>query len=120
MENRLEILELERKLAMINEKEIREELDNMQVFDRLTSEKMTPYFLNLAKKGQKAESTSSIRSDLGEEFADPGANRAFISNFYQNLYKKPAEQKVVTVGDINDFLGDCGREPEVESSKLSD
>jgi hypothetical protein len=50
----------------------------MQFFDRLTSEKMTPYFLNLAKKGTKTESTLLIRSDTGVEFADPEHNHAYI------------------------------------------
>jgi hypothetical protein len=87
--NKTEILELEQKLALAIEKEIREELQNMQIFDRLTSEKMTPYFLNLAKQGTKTESTLLIRSDTGVEFADPDQNHAYISDFYRRLYKKP-------------------------------
>jgi hypothetical protein len=92
----------------------------MDVFDRLTSEKMTPYFLNLAKKGQKTESTRVIRSDTGIEFTDPKENHSHITGFYRNLYKKPVEQQDVNINDINRFLGNCRDVPEVENSKISD
>jgi hypothetical protein len=118
--NKYEILELEQKMVALNEKEIREELENMYIFDRLTNEKMTPYFLNLAKKGQKTDSTLTIRSDNGEEFTDPKSNHTYISDTYKKLYKKPDSHKDVTLGDIEDFLGDCRGIPEVENSKLSD
>jgi hypothetical protein len=118
--NKYEILELEQRLADLNEQEVREELQNMQIFDRLTSEKMTPYFLNLAKSGKKGDSTLIIRSNTGENFVDPCANHDYITGTFEDLYKKPPGQKIVSVEDINNFLGDCSNVHEIENSKLTE
>jgi Reverse transcriptase (RNA-dependent DNA polymerase) len=91
----------------------------MHIFDRLTSEKMTPYFLKLAKVSKKTESTSSIKKHCGSDFETLNDNREFISNFYEDLYKKPANERNVNQDDIANFLGDVAAEPEVQNSKIT-
>jgi hypothetical protein len=103
--NALEIFRLEKELENAVESDIREEVSSMNIFDRLTSEKMTPYFLKLAKGSKKSECTSSIKKHCGSDFENAQENRDFISTFYENLYKKPATDRNVTQDDIANFLG---------------
>jgi hypothetical protein len=85
--NSTEIFRLESKLYSLVESEIREEVANMNIFDRLTSEKMTPHFLNLAKGGKKTESTAELKKPGGSNFENITENRNFVTEFYENLYK---------------------------------
>jgi Reverse transcriptase (RNA-dependent DNA polymerase) len=118
--NNSEIFRLEKELENLVESEIRDEVSSMNIFDRLTSEKMTPYFLKLAKGCNKSECTSSIKKPCGSDFENISKNRDYISDFYENLYKKPATEKEITQEDIANFLGDVGTEPEVQNSKISE
>jgi Reverse transcriptase (RNA-dependent DNA polymerase) len=118
--NANEIQNLEHELANVCEAEIREEVLNLQVFDRLTSEKMTPHFLNLAKASNCSDSTSIIKDGTGTEFTNSDDNRNYIKCFYENLYRKPENQITCTKEKIIEFLGDVANEEEVVSAKLTD
>ena len=48
--NNLIILEKERGLSDLLEFELKEELSHIKAFERLNDEKITPHFLNMAKK----------------------------------------------------------------------
>jgi hypothetical protein len=50
-----EILRTERELNKINDDAMREEISKMRNFEQLNSEKITPYFLSLAKKPKNSE-----------------------------------------------------------------
>jgi hypothetical protein len=55
-----EILRTERELNKIVDDAMREEILKMHNFEQLNSEKITPYFLSLAKKNNNIDSLADI------------------------------------------------------------
>jgi hypothetical protein len=75
-------------------------------FEYLNDEKITPYFISLAK-GSKAEaSTDSIWDDDGRPFENTNDRNTYVQNFYAELYKIPAGQVPAGAGCIEEFLGE--------------
>ena len=113
------ILEKERKLSQIIELELKTELSNIRNFERLTDEKLTPYFLTMAKKSSPTANLCGIKNSEGNAFESEGDRSEYISNFYSDLYKKPVNDQIITQQDILQFLGPVSNVPEVISSKLT-
>ena len=84
---------------------MKEELEQMENFDRLNEEKITPHFLNMAKKSTEAENLDCIRDDNRHNFDTSAARAKYITSFFQDLYKKPANDKNISEDDIASFLG---------------
>jgi hypothetical protein len=90
------ILNLENEIAQILETDLKLELSNMRVFDRVNNEKITPFFMTLAKSAQKPDDISVICDDTGTAFPDAEQRRTHISNTFEKLYKNPDPGRVVT------------------------
>jgi hypothetical protein len=75
-----EILRVERDLNRIVDDEMREEILKMRKFEHLNNEKITPYFLSLAKKPSNAEDLSDICNDDGTPFDNAAVRDQYIKN----------------------------------------
>jgi hypothetical protein len=115
--NTAEILRTERDLKKVTEGGMREEVLRMRNFEQLNNEKITPYFLSLAKKPHNSESLLDIRRNDGEVFDNSLERDNYIRNYFADTYKKVPD--TVTEQSINHFLGDVAEHPDVLSSKLS-
>jgi exonuclease III len=86
--NTAEILQTERDLGRIVDDEMREEVLRMKMFEQLNNEKITPYFLSLAKKPQQSENLLDVRKDNGEPFDNAVERDSYIKNYFAETYKK--------------------------------
>jgi hypothetical protein len=68
--NFFRIQEIERTLSELSEQKLRSELENYKIFDRLNSEKITPYFMKLARVQNKTPDISKIRGDRNETLSE--------------------------------------------------
>jgi hypothetical protein len=98
------ISDLEQQIQDYNEMQLRCELENYKVFDRLNMEKITPHFLNLAKKSNEIPDLSRIKNNDGQEFTSEPERGDFITEFYKSLYKKPTLEPVLEQDCITTFL----------------
>jgi hypothetical protein len=97
---------------------MREEVLRMRNFEQLNNEKITPYFLSLAKKPHHSESLLDVRRDNGENFDNAMERDTYIRDYFAGTYKKIPD--TVTEQFINHFLGEVANHPDVISSKLDD
>jgi hypothetical protein len=104
--NEAEITSLEKKLDEIIDNQLRNRLEATKNFEILQNEKITPFFLNLAK-GNKAEaSLMDLLDDEGNPFRTDNDLKEHVRQFYQNIYKKPAIDNQIQENCINNFLGE--------------
>jgi hypothetical protein len=108
-----EILALESILNRQIDLELRSEIENLNSFEYLNDEKITPYFVSLAKNNKAAATTDAICDDNGIPFNSSAERNSFVRNFYANLYKIPAGQAENVEGCIEEFLG-----PDIVNSRL--
>jgi L-lysine 2,3-aminomutase len=73
-----EILRTERELNKITDDAMKEEISKMRNFEQLNSEKITPYFLSLAKKSNNSESLVDICKDDGSPFESVSERNNYI------------------------------------------
>ncbi len=97
---------------------MRDELSLIKNFERLNNEKITPYFLNLAKKPSHSETVEQIAKDNGEVFNEKKDREKYIVDYFKKLYKKSSTEPQNI--SIEDFLGSVSELPEVINSKLSE
>ncbi len=113
-----EILRTERELDRIIELELREEVLKMKKFERLNNEKITPYFLSLAKQPDVTYKLSEITKEDGSPFETCIEQNEYIRGYYADTYKR------VDNGNNNisveSFLGEIANKDEVISSKLNE
>ncbi len=115
--NTAEILRTERELNKVADDEMREEVLRMRNFEYLNNEKITPYFLSLAKKPQHSEDLLNVCDVNGEPFDNALARDAYIREYFADTYKKvPEPEHRMT---IDQFLGETANHPDVLASKLS-
>jgi hypothetical protein len=88
-------------------------------FERLNDEKITPYFMSLAKQSCTDALLSDIRNNNGGDFIDCSEREKYIVEYYKDLYKAKVNDNI-GVNSINDFLGDVATHPDVISSKLTE
>jgi len=119
-ENLNMIFNLERELSQILEMEIREEVISIKNFERLNNEKMTPYFLKVAKTSVKQPEVDKICDNKGDEFLTEADRDNHITGFYKKLYTEPRKGVTVNQQDILDFLGETVEKQEVQNSILTD
>jgi hypothetical protein len=112
-----EILRTERELNNVTEQDLREEIQKMKHFEKLNNEKITPYFLSLAKKPHNSESLSDINNNDGTPFENPKQRSDYITDYYASAYRCIPNVRNNT--PIADFLGDVANHPSVLGSKLS-
>jgi hypothetical protein len=92
---------------------MRTEIENLSSFEYLNDEKITPYFVNLAKCNTATATTDSICDSDGSPFASAKLRNEFVRNFYADLYHIPAGQDPAPENCIEDFFG-----PEICNSAL--
>jgi hypothetical protein len=107
------IFELERKLNIQLDIEMRTEIENLSSFEYLNDEKITPYYVSLAKCNNASATTDSICDDNGRPFNLANERNEYVRNFYANLYKISPGQRPAADGCIEEFLG-----PEICNSAL--
>ncbi len=85
------IFEKEMLLSDINELELKEELSLIKNFERLNDEKITPYFLRLAKTSSETETLEVICKDDGDVFDTAQDRHSYIHKYYRDLYNTPPQ-----------------------------
>jgi len=80
------------------------------IYEHLKHEKMTPAFLKLAKIKSSDDSLTQIKKPDGTDFDNDEDRNAFITNFYEQLYRKPVVPVPQTPAHdadiIRNFLGE--------------
>jgi hypothetical protein len=104
-------------LNKVTEDEIREEILKMQDFEKLNNEKITPYFLSLAKRPHNPESLCDVNRDDGSQFESKRERDMYIREYFADTYPKLPD--TVTDQSISNFLGDISNRQEVLDSKLN-
>ena len=117
--NQAEIFNKERELTAHIENKLREDLQAIRKFETLNSEKITPYFLGLAKCSQIEASLDDIVNNEGEVFENCETREQFIRKSFEELYKKPNEN-VLENNCISEFLGNAAANPVVLEAKLNE
>jgi hypothetical protein len=110
-DNRL--LELESLLNKQLDLELRAEIENLSSYEYLNDEKITPYFVSLAKNNKATASTDTICDDNGNAFINAADRNEYVREFYAKLYRVPDGQPANVEGCIENFLG-----PEILNSRL--
>ena len=89
------------------------EIEKYSLFEHLNMEKMTPHFLKLAKCTRPDSLLKDIKKPDGSNFNSDPELREYITQFYEDLYRLPDNQKNNINGCNADSLG-----PEVLASLL--
>ena len=125
--NTHEILVLERRLSALNESELRSELCKLKNFERLNNEKITPYFLKMARSSKIDVSLDDLKNEQGTNFDSEENMHEHVTSYYENIYKKPNVPQHLIGGDnaphddqIENFLGDISEHPTVANAKLTE
>jgi hypothetical protein len=118
IQNQDEVFALEGRLSRLVDADLSEELCLVKNFERLNDEKITPYFLALAKQPDTDALLSDIHSDNGTEFIDCNDRERYITDYYRDLYKN--KDNVTVDQSITNFLGDVVHHPDIRGSKLTD
>jgi exonuclease III len=115
-----EIHRQERILNAIVEQDLRKELENYKIFERLNQEKITPHFMNLVRNDCKQnQNLNEIKDTDGSDFNTEAELGNYITEFYRELYSKPEDEPILTGNSIPDFLGVVAEHPAVQNSKLN-
>ncbi len=115
------IIEAERTLNRQLDIEMRAEIENLSSFEYLNDEKITPYFVSLAKCNTATATTDSICDAHGTPFQSSKLRNEYVRNFYADLYKIPEGQIPAPENCIEEFLGpEICNSNVVRDSKLSE
>jgi hypothetical protein len=114
------IFDLESRLTTIIDLELKDELSTVKNFERLNDEKITPYFLRLAKAPENNVSLETLKDENNEVYKSDKEREDSIYKFYRDLYKKPELPLTDANMTIENFLGDVALEEDVINSKLTE
>jgi exonuclease III len=117
--NFAKICQLESKLQIINEAEIRSKIENFSNFEILNREKMTPYFLNVFRGPKKVGSLEEVCSDEGVPFDTDEKRHEHIVQFFEKVYAIPDNYPVNFEGCVDNFLGDLVNHPLIRGCRLA-
>jgi hypothetical protein len=75
---------------------------------KLNDEKITPYFMALAKQSNTVALLSDIRRDDNVDFIDNTEREGYITEYYREVYKKRDHRAPIGENnvEIDNFLGD--------------
>jgi len=104
---------LEQRLNSYSDTLMKNEIIKFKIFENLNNEKITPFFIKLAKCSDKSQTLKDLKDMDGNHFVDSVERGAFISDFYAKLYKKPSSDPANYSGCIEEFLG-----PEIVNSAI--
>ena len=85
----------------------------MKLFENLSTEKPTSLFLSLAKNKTSGTGLGKIKNDNDSPFDNDEMRNNYITNFYENLYKKDPAEPQNFDNIIEEFLG-----PEILNSNV--
>jgi hypothetical protein len=115
------ISELELQLRQINETRINSELEKNPNFALLNSERITPFFLKMAKGSVQESSLDVVCDEEGRPFNNTREQREFIFNHFASSFKKNPLEPESLDGCIENFLGvEILNHPIVTNLKLSE
>ncbi len=114
IQNHSLISEYELKLREMNEIKINAMLESNPNFNQLNSERITPFFLKMAKGSQLTGSMWDIRDTDGAIFESTLRQKIFIREYFAKSYKKPLHEPENLNGCIENFLG-----PEILNHPLT-
>ena len=119
--NKALIIEKETQLNSLLDRKMKAEIAKQRLFENLNAEKITPYYIKLAKNTAGETPLSSILDADGLQFTDDKMRTTFITDYYAQLYRKPSTDPATYAGTIEGFLGEeiCAH-PVVRGSILSD
>jgi exonuclease III len=110
---------VEKKLNDIADADLRLELEQYDIFEHVSSEKMSPKFLDLAKSSKVDATLDDIKNPEGNEFGTGTERKKFIRDYFANIYKKTEGPVNPYAGCIEDFLGpEILRQPKVRAAKI--
>ncbi len=72
-------------------------------FEILNDEKITPNFINLSKGAKSEASLMDLKKEDGQNFKNENERKAYVRDFYRNLYKIPECDLDFTENCIEDF-----------------
>jgi hypothetical protein len=107
------IFELEGKLNRIQDMKMRSKLEGSKNFEILNDEKITPNFINLSKGAKSEASLMDLKKEDGQNFKNENERKAYVREFYKNLYKTPECDLEFNENCIEEFLGE-----EIINSRL--
>jgi hypothetical protein len=115
-----ELSRLEIELRNINELEINSELEKNPNFNTLNSERITPFFIKMAKGSRQERSQTEIQDSNGRNFANTQEQKQYIFNHFADSFKKDPNEPESLENCIQDFLGpEILAHPLITSLKLS-
>ncbi len=100
-----ELNELELFLNNAVGSELRHDLERLSGFEAVNSEKITPYFLGLAKSSKSEAKMSDIKTVDGNPFNSCDEMKNYVRSYYATLYKKDANEPGNFDNCIENFLG---------------
>jgi len=104
----------------MNEIEINSELEKNPNFDTLHTERITPFFIKMAKGSMQERSQREIRDSNGREFANEADQKEFIVNHFADSFRKNPNEPDNLENCIENFLGPVVlNHPLVQSLKLN-
>jgi len=92
---------------------MRSKLEGSKNFEILNDEKITPNFINLSKGAKSEESLMELKKEDGQNFKNENERKAYVREFYKNLYKTPECDLEFNENCIEEFLGE-----EIINSRL--
>ncbi len=99
-----EISRLELDLRNMNEIERNSELEKNPNFDTLHTERITPFFIKMAKGSMQERSQRKIRDSTGREFANEADQKEFIVNHFAESFRKDPNEPDNLENCIENFL----------------
>jgi exonuclease III len=120
VDNQDEIFMLESFLNNRKDLDMRAKLEKHSQFEILNNEKITPYFLQLAKSTVNDALLSDIRDNNDSVFSSVEEQRLFIRKYFEGIYEVDPHLTADVAGCIETFLGaDILNSNIVRSSKLT-
>jgi hypothetical protein len=121
LDNFDEISRLEIELRNINEIELNSELEKNPNFATLNSERITPFFVKMAKGSMQERSQTEIRDSTGREFATVQEQKEYIFKHFADSFKLDRNEPENFDNCIENFLGpEILDHPLINSLKLDD
>ena len=116
-----EISRLEIELRNINEIELNSELEKNPNFETLNSERITPYFVKMAKGSLQERSQNEIRNSDGRAFDTLQEQKEYIFKHFADSFKLNMNEPESFDNCIETFLGpEILAHPLIDSLKLND
>ncbi len=117
--NQVLIFQKELELSNLIEHDLVEELKQNKKFENLNNEKITPYFMTLAKLPDTEAVLTDIQQEDGTDFLTKKDRDDYIVDYYRQVYNNN-DNIDRTHTTIDSFLGNVSTHPDVVSSKLNE